>query len=43
MPTIPTLVEIFDQEGYDLPNELRNIAGRSFISGDRGVWLSAPG
>ncbi|MBK8841962.1 MAG: hypothetical protein IPO33_03530 [Saprospiraceae bacterium] len=41
MPTIPTLVEIFDQEGYDLPNELRNIAGRSFISGDRGVAFGA--
>ena len=41
MPTIPTLVEVFDQEGYDLPNELRNIAGRSFISGDRGVAFGA--
>ncbi|MBK6449727.1 hypothetical protein [Candidatus Brachybacter algidus] len=41
MPVIPTLVEVFDQEGYDLPNELRNIAGRSFISGDRGVAFGA--
>lgn len=41
MPVIPTLVDVFDREGYDLPDELRNVAGRSFIAGDRGVAFGA--
>ncbi len=41
MPGIPTLAEIFAQEGYDLPDNLKEPANKKFIQGDRGVAFGA--
>jgi hypothetical protein len=41
MPALPTMTEIFDQEGFVLPSEIRSFAGRRLMTGDRGVAFGA--
>lgn len=41
MPSIPTLAQVFTQEGYDLPSELVSVSSRPYLIGDRGVAFGA--
>ena len=41
MPSIPTLAQVFAQEGYDLPSELVSVSSRPYLVGDRGVAFGA--
>lgn len=38
---IPTIAQIFSQEGYNLPSSFQALANRSFLSGDQGIAFGA--